>query len=294
MVYHHPMLDLDAARTPVVPRDAATVVVAREREGELQVFCVKRHARSGFMGGAVVFPGGKLAAEDRSPEWAALCTPLSSRCSDFADDADGARAFAIAALRELIEEAALLPVSGGTLDDAQAKALRDRLAVAADDDALLRSLLRERALTLDTGRLAALARWVTPAAESRRYDTRFYFLPLTEDQAGLHDAHETTQSFWASPSAVLAMWERGEAFLAPPTSRTLELLAPAKDVAAALAIVRGQSLAPICPHFAMEGERAVLALPGDPLHPDRSWSPWPEGPSRFEMVDGRFVPRRAE
>ena len=58
------LLDFDQTRIPAVPRDAATVIALREGGEGLEVFCVLRHARSAFLGGAVVFPGGKVDPED--------------------------------------------------------------------------------------------------------------------------------------------------------------------------------------------------------------------------------------
>ncbi len=47
----------------VTPRPAAAVVLVREAAGGgLEVYLVRRHARSGFMGGAYVFPGGAADA----------------------------------------------------------------------------------------------------------------------------------------------------------------------------------------------------------------------------------------
>ncbi len=290
------MLDFDPEREPVTPKDAATVAVVREAAGSLEVFCVKRHARSGFLGGAVVFPGGKVDVRDRSEHWQELSTDLGPRARSFADDEETARSFAVAALRELLEEAAILPVEGGELDGEQAIELRSELATRAASGSeahAFAELLRERGLKADTSRLEALARWITPAAESRRYDTRFYILPLPGRQHGAHDRHETTDSFWASPDDVLARWERGEIFLAPPTVRTLEVLLPATDIESAVAIARAQRLEPVCPFFAMDGDQAVLALPGDPLYPEPAPAPDGTQPTRFVFEDGRFLPRRA-
>ena len=211
---------------------------------------------------------------------------------------DTARGYAVAALRELFEEAAILPIDGDGLDGRQALELRDELASREHDRgagaASFRNLLEERRLRPDLGRLEALWRWITPAAETRRYDTRFYVLPLPVGQSGLHDRRETTSSFWATPLEVLARWEQGEIFLAPPTVRTVEIFASALSVEQVLGIARAQSLEPICPVFVLDSERPVLALPGDPLHPEKQAVPAdPHAPTRFEFQGTRLVGRRA-
>ncbi|MEB2313783.1 MAG: hypothetical protein OZ921_05715 [Sorangiineae bacterium] len=287
------MLDFSDERPAPPTRDAATVVVVREGATGLELFCVKRHARSGFLGGAVVFPGGKVEPTDELDDWTSLATELAPRARELATEEPLARAFAVAALRELLEEAAILPVAGAALSAAQTLSLRVELADIGGAGGAFATLLRRHGLRADTARLEALWRWVTPTAESRRYDTRFYVLPAPEGQTGHHDEHETTSSFWSTPEELLARWARGEIMLAPPTIRTAELFRAAPSVDQALAIARAQSLEPVCPHFTMDGDTAVLALPGDPLFPVRGPAPSdPTAPTRFVLVDGRFVGRR--
>lgn len=293
-----PMLRLDPTREPATPKDAATVVVVRDAQGGIELFCVKRHTASGFLGGAVVFPGGKLSEADRSPEWERATTELRARARSVADDPTTARAFAVAALRELFEEAGILPVAGGALDDAGIERLRAELAEKTagkrDGAAEFLALVSAHGLVLDAGGLEVMARWITPAAEERRYDTRFYVLAAPRGQSGRHDEHETTSSFWATPQEIIRAWERDEIFLAPPTVRTIELLARAASVAEALALASREPLTPTCPHFAQDGELSVLALPGDPLYPEPGPPPADaEAPTRFVLEHGRFVPRRA-
>jgi 8-oxo-dGTP pyrophosphatase MutT (NUDIX family) len=290
------VLRFDPNREPSVPKDAATVVVVRELGGQIELFCVERHARSGFLGGAIVFPGGKCDAADSDPAAEALSTALGERAREFAAEQHVARTFAIAALRELFEEAAILPVVGDCLDNALALALRaelsERQQAGAGATAFF-ELLRSRQLVVDTARLAALGRWITPTAEPRRYDTRFYVLPLPPGQAGEHDARETTSSFWATPTRVLERWAAGEIFLAPPTSRTIEILALARSVDDVLAIASRQPLAAVMPHFVLDGDQTVLTLPGDPLHPERAAPPDdPTAPTRFVLRNGRFIGER--
>lgn len=281
------MLDFDPDRPAAPPRDAASVLVLREGSADsVEVFCVERHARSGFLGGAVVFPGGKVDASDAAPGWEQLSTAPPLRSEPFETESAHARALAVAACRELFEEGAILPVSGDSLDAASALTMR----AAVRNGAAFSEELAQRGLVLDIARLLPFGRWITPEAESRRFDARFYLLPLPSGQQGHHDDHETTRSFWGTPRQVLTRWMAGEIMLAPPTTRALEILEEAKTIEAAIALARTQSLLPICPVFVANEDAPFLALPGDPMHPvpERRI----DGTTRFVLRDGRFVSER--
>jgi 8-oxo-dGTP pyrophosphatase MutT (NUDIX family) len=280
---------------PPDPRDAATVVVVRDGRRGLELFCVERHRRSGFLGGALVFPGGKVDTGDHDDAWDELTTALGERTRAFASDARTARAFAVAALREVLEEAAIVPVVGDRLSGSDVLALRAELGTpAAPATRPFAEVLRARELVLDTARLEALSRWITPTAEPRRFDTRFYLLAAPPDQEGAHDDHETTRSLWATPGELLERWERGEVLLAPPTSWTIALFREARDVDAAFDVARSQSLDPVEPCFVTTNGKVILTMPGDPLHPGPASAVVdPATPTRFVLEGGRFVPRRA-
>ncbi|XXX82116.1 hypothetical protein WMF30_25485 [Sorangium sp. So ce134] len=256
----------------------------RDGRAGIEVFCVRRHASSSFMGGAVVFPGGKVDAQDGAEVWRDRATEPPARADAFAADAAQARALCVAACRETLEEGAILPtdppLSGEEID-----AIGRELAAGAPLDASL----ERRGLKLALAALVPWARWITPVAEARRFDARFFLLPLPRGQVGRHDGYETTMSFWAAPAEVLERAARGEIVLAPPTSRTLELLSAARDVRSAVALAERQTLLPICPRF-VPGDGAeppYLALPGDPSHEIRERRA--EGPTRYVLRDGRFV-----
>lgn len=289
------MLDLDPNRASVQPKPAATVVVLSGDDEQLELFCVRRHQKSGFLGGAVVFPGGKVDEADFEPEWQTASTGLSSRAGSVAENETEALAMVVAASRELLEESAILPVVGDGLDDAAIGELREAWFAESAQSASFAEFLKARSLVLDTKRLEVFARWVTPTSEAKRYDTRFYVMRLPAGQRGRHDRKETVESFWASPGDVTKRWERNEIFLAPPTSRTLTVFGKAKTVDSALSVARNHPLEPICPFLTMDTGETILALPGDPLFPEKHPPPADTtAPTRFVLRDGRFVEVRAE
>ncbi len=289
------MLDIDMKREAVVPRDAATLVLVRDAAaGGVEVFCVERSKKSGFMGGAIVFPGGKLDDADRDTGWIAASTSPRVPSTPIASDDDTLRALAVAACRETLEEAALLPLANTRLDHDALLALRAELANKENARTLL-DLVRARSLRLDLAALHPFARWITPTAESRRFDARFFLATVDADARGLHDAAETTSSFWARPAEILRRFDAGEVQLAPPTHRTLELLAIEPNAAAAIAATSRACLDPICPrlvrHVDAAGETMALALPGDPEHdvPTQRIA----GRSRFVLRGDRWLPEGA-
>jgi 8-oxo-dGTP pyrophosphatase MutT (NUDIX family) len=283
------MLDLDPNREGVAPRDAATLVVVRDTApGGLEVFCVERH-KTGFLGGAIVFPGGKLDASDADVAWTSRATAPRAPASPISSDDATLRALAVAACREALEEAAILPLVGAALAHEE---LLDWRARIEQKRATLRDLLEERSALLDLASLHPFARWITPAAESRRFDTRFFLFVADAALTGAHDDRETTASFWAAPHDVLRRFAARELRLAPPTHRTLEILAAASGARDALRIADASCVDPICPrlvqHRDARGDTVALVLPGDPEHDVRDVrSP---GKSRYVLRGERFFP----
>jgi 8-oxo-dGTP pyrophosphatase MutT (NUDIX family) len=271
-------LAFDPDRAPAVPVAAATVLVLRESSGGLEIYCVRRHPKSGFMGGAVVFPGGKLDPVDTEVLARGLATGEAIRAGDFAQGPD-ARLLAIAAGRETVEEAALLPTDAPA---AAVRALVDDVRSGSAFDVALAA----RGVVLRLDRLVAFARWVTPEAEARRFDARFFLMELPPGQEAANDGRETTIGFWARPEEVLEKFMRDEIQLAPPTTRNLELLSGARTFAEAVDVASRQSLEAVCPKF-VPGDPPALVLPGDPAHDVRALRV--EGPTRFVLRDGKFV-----
>ncbi|MSP26470.1 MAG: hypothetical protein EXR75_15240 [Myxococcales bacterium] len=303
------MLRFDATEelaAPAEPRDSATVLFLRESvfhgepvlhgepvfqgdpaetdavagEAELRIFCVRRHAASPFLGGAVVFPGGKLDPADCA---FASADGVVERVHELVSNREHAVGLAVCACREALEEAGLCQTAPA-IDDATVMLARAALTQGVTLAALFADRLANHRLM--TSALVPFSRWVTPAAESRRYDARFFLARAPEGQRGQHDAHETTSGVWATPSEMLAAFERGDVFLAPPTLRCFELLRGITTYEAAVELAGRQSLEPICPRF-VAADPPMLVLPGDPLHEiaERRIA----GPTRFVLRDGKFL-----
>ena len=287
------MLDLKADRAPVSPKDASTLVLVRPgASGGIEIFCVERNKQRRFMGGAIVFPGGKLDGSDLLAEWTPLTTPprLPTRGTvPFTVNDAHFRSLAIAGARETLEEAAILHVHDGTVNQEELFTLRKKLETVPD---ALRTFLATRRLRLDLSALHPFARWITPEAESRRFDARFFVAIAPENQPGAHDERETMSSFWGSPAEVLGRYEAGDVQLMPPTHCTVALLAACDSTASALGMAESSNLDPICPRLVQQkdaqGETLALVLPGDPEHDVRE-SRVP-GKSRYVLRGDRWRP----
>lgn len=278
------MLSFDPARPASPPIDAATLLVVRDGERSTpELLFVRRHAASPFLGGAVVFPGGKVDAGDRSARVIAGSPRRGLEGEGFAEDLEHLTALAVCACREALEEAGLLVATSKVLS-AEVSRARAALAAGRTIDDALGLIAADLRLNLDA--LVPFARWVTPEAEARRFDARFFLAAAPEGQVAAIDARETVAVMWSSPAPMLDAFHRGDVFLAPPTLRALELLAEISSVDAAFALASRQSLLPIRPEF-IPGDPPMLVLPGDPLHSVARRHV--DGGSRFVLRNERFV-----
>jgi 8-oxo-dGTP pyrophosphatase MutT (NUDIX family) len=276
-------LSFEQGRAPSVPRDAATVLVLRERDGELEVYCVVRNPRSGFLGGALVFPGGKVDEADEPSSFTRVLGSAHPRVAELADSPERAHALLVAAARETLEESGVLAAQA-------ARALVAAITCEVRGGTGFAEALEGAGVHVELERLWPFARWITPEAEARRFDARFFLLALPCDQEPSADPHETTRGAFFRPKAALEAFAAGEVQLAPPTTRCLELLASVRTIDEAKSLAERQSLLAICPRF-VPGDTPALALPGDPAH--EVAEPRVAGATRFVLRDGRFVSEEA-
>lgn len=141
-------------------RDAATVIVLRDRNHKPSVLMGQRGANAAFMPNKFVFPGGAVDPEDAHVPFA---DPLSPLCESRLTDGvakDRALALAGAAIRELWEETGQILGRPGKWEapphNWQDFAARGHLPSAAP--------------------LQFVFRAITPPGRPRRFDARFFLL----------------------------------------------------------------------------------------------------------------------
>jgi len=173
-------LNSEIITTP--PRASATVVLLRdEPQKGLQAFLLRRHTASAVLGGAFVFPGGKLDDADCAPDVHAYLDASPHALHRALGEADlpphTAAGLYVAAVREVLEECGVLYAR---LSDSQALAhdatQRQQWQHALHGGQSFGDVLQSAGLRVDTQYLAPWSRWITPVQPSvtnKRFDTRF-------------------------------------------------------------------------------------------------------------------------
>lgn len=238
------------------PRDAASVVLLRDGAVGLEVFLMRRAQQSDVLGGAYVFPGGKVDEADAeaasAPELVPHHTVWASRLGEPSLSPNAAASLYVAAAREAFEECGV------------------RLAVHD---------------------LLPWSRWVTPRQASlmnKRFDTRFFLAVMPDHQTAVHDDHETTDSEWMTPQAALARYWAHEFAMAPPQIMSLVHLHSLGSVARAMEQAASRMPPVIEPEPFDEDGMRVICYPGDARHPVAE-AVLP-GPTRLMFRNRRFEP----
>lgn len=270
----------DTADKPI--HDASTVIVLREADRGLETFLLCRHHQSGFMGGAHVFPGGKVDPSDSEPSWRARVDRPGEELTEQLGETDAkvGLGLLVAAVRETFEEAGLLLASATAGVDLAAT--REQLLGGA----LFSELANAIDVKIDSTALTPYARWITPKMESRRFDTRFYVAVLPEGQSASHDGTETTSAAWLRPAGAIEDMLAGRIKLAPPTVRTLHWLAQFDDAKSVIADALSRKPPLVRPRLVTGDHGWFLALPGDPEHPESE--PVLPGATRMVFDDGAW------
>ena len=249
-------MELHFSEITTPPAPAATVILLRSGQPGLQVLLQKRHSTMDVLGGAYVFPGGKVDANDypSSPT-----TPMDKSPEQLAE-----------ALGQPDIEPAL---------------------ATAFFRAAQRELAEESTIGIGLGELFAWSRWITPrnaSVTTKRFDTLFFVAALPEGQTAAHDYQEATDTVWLSPREALQHYWNAQVSLAPPQIMTLAHLARFDSPAEVLAHAASRPPFLVEPEPQdLEGTR-WLCYPGDADH-SQPVQHMP-GPTRLAWRNKRFEP----
>jgi 8-oxo-dGTP pyrophosphatase MutT (NUDIX family) len=263
--------DVIAGRTvPAAPRNAATVMLLRPGAPDgVEVLMLRRTAAMKFAPGAYVFPGGSVDDADFSAETGWHGPSPADFGARLGCSAALARALVCAAVRETFEESGVL--LAGTPDEVAAADPRadpswetDRMAMTAGT-LTLSGLLARRGLAVRADLLVPWARWITPEAEPRRFDTWFFAAALPAGQQATGHLAEADKTSWLRPPDALTAARAGTISLLPPTATTLNEFSSCGDLADILG--RRRTVAPVQPRMVVENGEPWLVIPDEVAYP---------------------------
>jgi 8-oxo-dGTP pyrophosphatase MutT (NUDIX family) len=251
------------------PRQAATVLLLRDGPAGLEVYLQRRTKGMPFAGGMTAYPGGGVDPRDGDTEIGWAGPPPAQWAAAFGCDERVARELVCAAVRETFEEAGVLLAGapegisepGSVVPDVSGDDWEEQRQALLTRELSLAELLAGRGLVLRSDLLRPFAHWITPPAEPRRYDTKFFAAALPVGQEARHVSGEADEADWLTPSAALAELSAGVRPMLPPTQHTLGQLTPFADVAAALAGSPPEPLHPISPTFEQTADGTWAVLP---------------------------------
>lgn len=248
------------------PRLAATVLLARDNAGSMELCMIVRNRQIDFASGALVFPGGSVDASDHEAR-------------DVAGGADGlddaALALRVAAVREAFEECGVLlarrdgALIGGDEAGRLTEAYRTRLE---GREISMAEIARAEGLSLATDLMTPFAHWVTPSFMKKRFDTHFFIVAAPPDHVLAHDGGEAVDALWIRPAAALEEAAAGAKTLVFATWLNVALAGEAANAADALARAASRPLVRVEPTLAKEGDRKVMRIPADAGYSHAAWA----------------------
>jgi 8-oxo-dGTP pyrophosphatase MutT (NUDIX family) len=237
--------------TDAVPL-ASTILLLRDRPEEMEVLMVERHRDMKFMGGAVVFPGGKVDGADEHVS--AQHLPEGYAADDLVQR--------IAGIREVFEESGLLLARTKGETGFITNERRHQIAEASRKkvdagEITIGQLAEAEDLELAVDLLVPFAHWITPTGAPRRYDTMFYVTAAPADHQAEHDGNESVDSIWISPSQALKDEADKTREIVFPTRLNIEKLGRQTIVGNALAAAAADTIVTVLPTI----EDGVLRIP---------------------------------
>lgn len=219
---------------------------------------VRNEGKGMAFSGALVFPGGKVDAEDAAAGWSTLAA---------ATPAVPERAFWIAAVRETFEEAGvLLARSQGSESLIESRATHglvkaERQARSRGDATPFAAMIEREKLILAVDQMLHFGHWITPAWAPKRFDTHFFLVAAPVTQRGTFDDGESQEGLWIRPSDAVDQANAGKRTLVPVTRFTLELLASWDSVGTAVDAARLRPIVTVMPKVEKRSDGRVLMIP---------------------------------
>ncbi|MBL9100284.1 MAG: NUDIX hydrolase [Myxococcales bacterium] len=179
---------------------------------------------------------------------------------------------------------------GGAVDPEDGAPGSDEAFVAA----ARRECREEAGVDLGARALHWFDTWVTPSAEPRRYEARFFLADVADGEFvdAAADGHETLDGRWASAGEYLAQAEAGAVDLPPPTLCTLMRLADARG-AGLRGLTSDDVRPPVLPKGLLQpgadgSAQLVVVFPHDPAYAELAGESGPV-PERVLDLPTRLV-----
>jgi len=216
------------------PRDASTVIVARDTDAGIEVYMLRRSSRSPAVPDAYVFPGGTIDNNDKSPQ---------ARMRIAGQWRPAEPAFTYAAIRETFEECGILfAVKAIPLER-----LREARSLMLEGKRSFSETLIDLDTQLDARAVRYFSRWITPPVVQHRFDARFFVSRVPAGQIPEADAFETYDGRWIRPADMIAEAQRDAVQLIFPTFKHLERVGQFATVDELLAFADTKKTIPVTP-----------------------------------------------
>jgi 8-oxo-dGTP pyrophosphatase MutT (NUDIX family) len=245
----------------------------------MEVLMLRRNSRSVWVGGAHLFPGGGVDAEDRGDEIGRYCCGRDDTdASHLLGIEQGGRGYFVAAVRECFEEAGvLLGLRGGEPLSFAEPASKERFVEHRRrlnaGEVTLAGICAEEGILLDLERVSYFSHWITPEGAPRRYDTRFFVGVVPATQEALHDNSEVVATTWIEPNEAVERHHAGELDIMFPTIMNLEAIGRFSCCADLMAAAAAAEVPAILPRITVAGAGVRIVLPGDPGYDDATGLP---------------------
>ena len=164
------------------------------------------------MGGAYVFPGGRVDAADHDGDRGVVRWPRAREvAAPGSADEDVAVAYHVAAARELFEEAGVLlarerrtaqfvSLAG---DEMHARFKSVSRATSTAVETTLRAVVERERLRLALDTLVLFAHWVTPPIDTRQFDTRFFMTRVPPIRRRRTTRPKPRTAVWMTPAGAI-------------------------------------------------------------------------------------------